>query len=134
MMPRRPLLGSTSDQRLTTTIAIPAAAHLILAVLDAIGRAAYGGRARDALGMAADHPAWTVMHLVMAVTLTAVIVTERARGIALCLSGSVLVGWSALMLAWGLQLAPPVSLVGPLLGLLVGAGTWALADAWAIRE
>lgn len=130
----RPVIGADTDTRLTRAMAAPLVAHLILAVLDLYGRAAFGRADRGVLGMAADHPARTAIQLAMAVAVAAAMVTGRARAITLCVSGSVLVAWSALMLAWGVTLAPPVSLVGPCLGIVVGAGAWALADAWAVRE
>ena len=125
MIPRHRLEGPTW---------VVVAAHLLVACLDLADRAAYGRVPHGVIGDAADHPAWTVLQLTAGLLLGLAIMSGRHRCLALSLSVGVMGGWSVLMLAWGLGLRPPVSLVGPVLGLLVSVLALVLADCWADRE
>ena len=125
MIPRHRLEGPTW---------VVVAAHLLVACLDLADRAAYGRVPHGVIGDAADHPAWTVLQLTAGLLLGLAILSGRRIGMVLCVSFGVLAGWSGLMLVWGLGLRPPVSLVGPVLGLIVSVLALVLADRWAERE
>ena len=125
---------TTPGHRLEGPTWVVVAAHWVIACLDLADRAAYGRVPRGLIGDAADHPAWTVLQLLAGTLLALAILTRSHISAAISLSVGVLGGWSLLLLVWGLGLRPPVSLVGPSLGLLVTILALVLADRWADRE
>lgn len=118
-------------ERATATVAV---GHLALALLTVFDRAGYGGRVGGVLGAAAEHPAWTPIHLAVALLIFASLSTRRWHTLALCLSFGVLTCWSALMWLWAVRLEPDATWAVAALGGTLAVVSFALSGLWADRE
>lgn len=111
-----------------------AGGHLALALLTAIDRAGYGGRAQGVVGAAAEHALWMPAHAAVALALLASLTAPALRVPALSVSTGTLACWSALMWAWAIQLEPDATWAVAALGAALGAVSFALSGLWADRE
>lgn len=108
-------------------------AHAALLILDCFGRLNFTVDSRyDLLEASAKQPAWLLLHAAVAAVLWYSVWRKHWYIHALGISVGVMGSWSVLTLLWGVSTVRPVSLVGPVFGLIVTAIAYVLAGAWAV--
>jgi len=84
------------------------------------------------LALISDNPIWVLVHCICAVVLVTSLVRDRGQISALSFSASIMGAWGFLNVLAGLTSPSPVSLAGPVLGMVLGATAWSVAMGWAV--
>lgn len=121
---------------LRVTVAIVAAIHVTLVGVDAGGRADYALPSDSSMiESIASSPAWTVLHAVAALMLTATALWEWRPGASLLASGAVLISWGWLLTMWAQSITQyDPTLVGAVLALGLGVVVISLYWSWTAPD
>jgi hypothetical protein len=120
---------------LTIATSAVASGHVAIAVLQLTRRAVYSipPSADNVIALAAGKPWWAWIHLAAGLALWVTLGLRRGQTGAGYWSVAVMGTWSALLLVWGLGAVRPVSLVGPVLGLVIAIAAIGTTTAWSDR-
>lgn len=133
MGPEESSLDATRKRRArTTATAAVGLGCLVLSGLGAVDRLSYTvPPAYEFLALAANQPLWTWVFAACALAIGASLMYDREHVPALAATTGAIGVWSFLNLLWGLNPERPVSLAGPVLGAVVTALAYTLAQLWA---